>query len=187
MYKKLATEGMHGDNVGIRLRGVGSEAAEVAESASGTAGEEGATADALVTSKGTQKITGGGYRTAAVGEGNEGVVYLLKDAGTGQILKVGKTEAETITSRFQKYEAASRYSGRTLEADILEVNKTRPFTTESVERAVRSHYELMGEKLPWDNTGGRLGRVGPGVPGTRLPRLLREQGYDWEGEELIRK
>jgi hypothetical protein len=161
-------------------------AAAAAGSLAADAPKGGASIDALVSSRGTVKISGGDYRNAAVGEGSDGALYLLKDAKTGEVLKVGKTEAETAVGRFQKYETASRYTGRTLEVEILDVKKTGSFTTESAEKAVRSHYELMGEKLPWDNTGGRLGRPGPGVPGTRLPRSLREQGYAWEGTELIR-
>ena len=146
-----------------------------------------ASIDALVSSRGTLGITGGAYRTAQLGQGSDGILYLLRDSDTGRILKIGKTEADTFLGRFQKYEAASRYSGLKLEAEIFDVKKTGSFTTETAERALRSFHELMGETLPWDNTASRLGRPGPGVPGTHLPRPLREQGYAWEGNELVKR
>ena len=70
--------------------------------------------------------------------------------------------------------------------DTLTVQKNSGKSIESIEMEIRTQLGAEGHTLPWDNTGNRLGRPGPGVPGTRLPSRLSSEGYRWEGERLVK-
>src|SRR4029079_9535450 len=114
------------------------------------------------------------------------IVYVLRDAQTGELLKVGKTEIENFISRFRVYEKAAQDTRRHLVGDAWTVAKDAGRTIETVESDIRANLAAQGHSLPWDNTGKRLGRTGPGVPGTRLGSRLSKQGYRWEGENLVK-
>jgi hypothetical protein len=112
---------------------------------------------------------------------------MLKDNTTGEILKVGKSETGTFVGRFEKYQTAGTKTGRDLVADVLTIDKTNSHTLEAVENQARQNLEKLGHTLPWDNTKGRLGRPGPGVPFTRLNKSLREK-YKWDAHgNLVKK
>ncbi len=128
----------------------------------------------------------GEWRSTQFTSGQSGIVYVLRDKATGQVLKVGKTEVGTFRGRFEKYALAAKQNGRELVVDVFTVPKGSTRTLESIEAEVRRGVGAISGDLPWDNTQGRLGRPGPGVPGTRLPRRLREQGYRWENGELVK-
>ena len=128
----------------------------------------------------------GDWRSTQFTSGQSGIVYVLRDKNTGEKLKVGKTEPGTFVGRFEKYATAARQQERELVVDTFTVPKGGGKTIEAIEAEVRRGVGAIGGPLPWDNTQGRLGRVGPGVPGTRLPRRLRQQGYRWEGNKLIK-
>jgi hypothetical protein len=128
----------------------------------------------------------GDWRTTKFTSGQTGIVYVLKDRTTGQILKVGKTETGKFVGRFEKYATAGRQQGRDLALDVFTLPKGGDKTLEALEAEVRRGVGAIGGPLPWDNTDQRLGRAGPGVPGTRLPRRLRDQGYRWEGDKLVK-
>ena len=92
----------------------------------------------------------------------EGLVYVLKDASSGEALKVGQTTAGKFVGRFEKYVAAGKRSDRNL---LLEVFETPLAERGQIEGALRKTFG-RAPKLPWDNAGRppRLGRRGPGVP-----------------------
>ncbi|NSL88408.1 hypothetical protein ECE50_016330 [Chitinophaga sp. Mgbs1] len=119
------------------------------------------------------------WRPVSLNGNQEGVVYVLKDADTGELLKVGKTEASTITERFRKYQTAGKKTGRNLVVDALTIDKSNSHTIQAVEKQVRNYFLEQGHPLPWDNTDNRLGRDGPGVPFTRLSRKHRDE-YKWD-------
>jgi RHS repeat-associated protein len=113
------------------------------------------------------------------------VLYVLRDLDTGELLKIGKTEAEVkkYEGRFSKYTKASTYTGRNLEIQTIEIELSGK--AEETEKIVREKLSSEGEQLLWDNTKQRLGRPGPGVPGTRDSRLKNE--WEWQGENYVRK
>lgn len=119
-------------------------------------------------------------RTAYKGStSTDGVVYILRDADTGQILKVGKTEANNLTGRFGSYQtAADRLkAGMNVTVEVIPLQPGANAT--KVETSVRARLEAAGEALPWDNTGNRLGRPGPGSPFASIPRELRDH-WQWD-------
>jgi hypothetical protein len=128
----------------------------------------------------------GSWRSTTFETGQPWIIYVLKDKKTGEMLKVGKTEIGTWVGRFEKYATAGRRLGRELVLDAFTLPKTSTKTLRQLEAEVRRGAGAIGGPLPWDNEEGRLGRVGPGVPGTLLPRRLREQGYRWEGNNLVK-
>lgn len=134
-------------------------------------------------------------------EGKKDLVYALRDADTGEILKVGRTESETIIGRLQQYATAGteKYSGRNLVLDVAEANTTAKRTLGQVENEMRAKMleDLRAADptaaepslLPWDNSPGaggkgRLGREGPGTPSVR-DHAMRERGAVWEGEKVV--
>ncbi|WP_437652716.1 DUF6531 domain-containing protein [Sorangium sp. So ce1182] len=128
----------------------------------------------------------GDWRKVTFSSNQQGIVYVLRDANTSELLKVGKTEMSTYTGRFEKYVTAGNKTNRALVLDAFTLPKTSTMTIESVEKQIRNHIESIGHKLPWDNTRQRLGYEGPGVPHTRLNRKLR-QTHEWVGERLVPK
>ena len=105
---------------------------------------------------------------------------MLRDAQTGEYLKIGKTEVGSFQDRFRFYEDASEFTGRRLEVDTFTF-KSEGFSPQKIEDQIRQNLTSQGHSLPWDNSPvgvgkqGRLGRPGPGVPGTRLPKRLRDE------------
>ncbi len=69
---------------------------------------------------------------------------------------------------------------------MFTVDKNSAYSIEAIEKQIRENLEKQGHSLPWDNTENRLGRSGPGVPGTRLNRKLRAT-HTWDGEKLVCK
>jgi len=104
-------------------------------------------------------LAGTTWRQAAFEDG--GLVYLLRDANTEQILKVGQTTPQTFTGRFKAYVSASQKTGRVLEVEVFEVPAEMRGL---IEGQFRQHLGATPGGLPWDNTGGRLGRTGQGIP-----------------------
>ncbi|ODS25042.1 hypothetical protein AB835_00620 [Candidatus Endobugula sertula] len=99
----------------------------------------------------------------------------------GMILKVGKTSSGGMTSRFTIYKNAvelARQNGVSIKDFQLEVTPlSTKYKQESdsvdVESVLRNKMMEEGHIMPWDNTsvgnsGGRLNRPGPGVPGERI-------------------
>jgi hypothetical protein len=88
-----------------------------------------------------------------------GLVYILRDGKTGELLKVGQTTRSRFIGRFEKYVSAGNRTNRSLVLDVFETAKNRG----RIEIEVRKYLGGMFN-LPWDNTAGRLGRSGPGIP-----------------------
>ena len=120
----------------------------------------------------------GKWQTTKFANDADSIVYVLRDAKTGELLKVGKSGVNKFIGRFSPYAKAGQRTGRTLELDAISFKKG-DFSAEAVEKQIRENLRRNGHRLPWDNTGGRLGRQGPGVPGASLPRRLRSK-YKWD-------
>lgn len=131
----------------------------------------------------TLKLDGAWKQASWPGE-QEGLVYVLRDARSGELLKVGKSETSKFNGRFEPYARAGVRTGRELELDVWSISKEAGRTVEFVEAQVRAHLEGQGHKLPWDNTNRRLGRLGPGVPGV-IQSSSAKQGWVWEGENYV--
>ncbi|WP_338871435.1 hypothetical protein [Myxococcus stipitatus] len=158
---------------------------EVGEKVSARKGRE-ATKDIVLSGEQkTLSLSGKWYETEWL-SGQEGIVYVLRDARSGEILKVGKTEVSAFDSRFQPYARAGRRTGRELELDAWAVPMSSERTIESLEGDVRRHLESQGHLLPWDNTNSRLGRPGPGVPGVYQSSTAKK-GFHWNGDSYTKK
>jgi hypothetical protein len=116
------------------------------------------------------------WRKSAVFQGGQSqVVYVLNDATTGEILKVGKTTVDSMTGRFGQYVTAGNKWGRKLTVDVYTMRKRPGRTVQVFEKEMRAGLEKMGHRLPWDNTDGRLGREGGGIP---EPKPLSESSAE---------
>lgn len=107
-----------------------------------------------------------GWQKAVDFSGVEGgVVYVLRDVSSGELLKVGKTTWFRSPTRFEDYIRVGRREGRSLVVDLYNA-PARPggWRPEAYERELRSMIEELGHPLPWDNTGNRLNRSGSGLP-----------------------
>jgi hypothetical protein len=104
--------------------------------------------------------------------GQTQIVYVLRDATTGEFLKVGKTTVGEIADRFGEYVAAGNKWSRRLAADAWTFRARTTTNIEAFEAEIRAGLERAGARLPWDNTrvpkkGPRLGRPGQGIPDTK--------------------
>jgi Domain of unknown function (DUF4157) len=104
--------------------------------------------------------------------GQTQIVYVLRDATTGEFLKVGKTSVGEIADRFGEYVAAGNKWSRKLAADAWTIRARSKTNVEAFEKEMRAGLESAGARLPWDNTrvpgkGPRLGRPGQGIPDTK--------------------
>jgi len=147
----------------------------------------------VVTSQQKVDLSNPNWRNVNWGKPNDSIVYILKDAKTGQILKIGKSEVANVVDRFGKYEQAAKYTGRQLELDVVSVpQSSMNLKVGGLENQIRQNALNAGESLPWDNSripgvGTNLGRPGPGVPGTRWPSRLQRQGWEWQGENAVQR
>lgn len=118
-------------------------------------------------------------------KGDDSIVYILRDADTGQAMKVGKSEVSNFEERFDDYVSAQKVTGRNLKVETIAFDSTK-VTPEKVESQIRNHLEKQQEELPWDNTKQRLGRPGPGVPGGQGSKKLQSEGWHWSGENYVK-
>ena len=107
----------------------------------------------------TLELSGTVWRQTKFGQ--KGLVYVLRDVGTGEVLKVGQTVASKFIGRFEKYVTAGVRNGRKLAVDVIETSESM---RGQVEGEIRRTMGSSPRSLPWDNTGRRLGRPGPRVP-----------------------
>jgi hypothetical protein len=136
---------------------------------------------------------------AELTQGEHELLYALRDARTGEILKIGKTESGTLIGRAEKYATAGseQYANRELVMDIVSIKAPEGSSLGTVENQARASMEAsitqewggtqgpQGQPpLRWDNTEQRLGYKGPGTPGVRT-REMREKGLYWEGERVV--
>jgi hypothetical protein len=118
-------------------------------------------------------LTNSAWRKTLEFEGGQTqIVYVLRDATTGEFLKVGKTTVGEIADRFGEYVAAGNKWSRKLAADAWTIRARSKTNVEAFEKEVRAGLEGAGARLPWDNTrvpgkGPRLGRPGQGIPDTK--------------------
>jgi hypothetical protein len=99
-------------------------------------------------------------------------VYVLRDATTGEILKVGNFKVSNILDRFGQYVTAGNKWSRKLVAHVWPLRGREATKVEAFEAQIRAGVEQAGARLPWDNTrvrgkGPRLGRAGQGIPDTK--------------------
>jgi hypothetical protein len=96
--------------------------------------------------------------------GQTQVVYVLQDSTTGELLKVGKTDVDSIFTRFNEYVTAGNKWSRKLAVDVWTFRGRSLTKVEAFEGEMRAGLERAGARLPWDNTKNRLGRRGQGIP-----------------------
>jgi hypothetical protein len=107
-------------------------------------------------------------------------IYILREVG-GKILKVGKTSFKGIRQRARKYMNAARENNMEVEWEVYPLEKpprgTKAKSAEFYEKKLRDAMEGLNEEMPWDNTGGRLGRTGFGTPGegVRRSKISKEE------------
>ncbi len=127
-------------------------------------------------------LTNSAWRQTLKFEGGQTqIVYVLRDATTGEFLKVGKTTVAGIADRFGEYVAAGNKWSRSLAADVWTIRARSKTNIEAFEKEMRAGLESAGARLPWDNTGRRLGRRGQGIPDTKP---LTETQFIDEAEQL---
>ena len=124
------------------------------------------------------------WRSVTFEGGQSQVVYVLRDIATGEVLKVGKTTVSSLEGRFGEYVSAGNKWGRKLAADVYTLRKRPGRTVQVFEKEIRAGLENMGHRLPWDNTDGRLGRKGKGIP---APKPISEGGSDLEFIDEVEK
>jgi hypothetical protein len=130
----------------------------------------------------TPQMVGKNLGAARLKPGQE-ALYVLRQVG-GKILKPGKTSFEGIAERIRSYKNAARLENIEVEWEVYPLGTDKPEIAEYYEQKLRDALEAQGEEMPWDNTGGRLGRKGFGTPGegVRRSKILRE-----DMEALLRK
>ncbi|WP_223807125.1 DUF4157 domain-containing protein [Montanilutibacter psychrotolerans] len=133
----------------------------------------------------------------------EQVIYVLRDATTGAVLKVGKVRPEKIAARFNVYKNAGVEVGLKLEIEVTRVRELGSTKVEQFENALRMRLEQEGHIMPFDNspesgrlrpagtdlptTGpitrqGRLGFAGPGTPyDSRSAKLRKSHDFLRDG------
>lgn len=125
------------------------------------------------------------YGSSAEAASEKGVIYVLKDAKAGEVLKVGVDKADSLPEVWRRYKNAQDWVPHrdlVMEATVVDPNGA---TLQSIEKQVHQAFTDAGHKLPWDNDypKGRLGRPGPGIPGVRSSERIK-QGYEWVPGEL---
>jgi hypothetical protein len=101
------------------------------------------------------------FRQLPIRDGDQ-AVYVLRDTASGAVLKVGI--AENHPGRFTQYRNAGNKLGLRLELEVAVVQPRGGKTIRDVETGLRSRMEAEGHVMPWDNSGGRLGRPDRGTP-----------------------
>lgn len=109
----------------------------------------------------THTIAAADFRSVPMKKGDQ-AIYILRDAASGAVLKVGI--AENHLTRLTQYANAGRKLGRQLMLDVAVVTPRSGTTIRDVEVSLRNRLDQEGQVLPWDNTGGRLGRSDRGTP-----------------------
>jgi hypothetical protein len=109
-----------------------------------------------------------GWRALTLKGGTQ-IVYILADSRTGEVLKVGKSTRRSFKTRFGEYVAAGNKWGRRLKITMFTLRRRSGKSIGQFEAEIRAGMERAGYRLPWDNTNGRLGRVGKGIP---VPKSL---------------
>lgn len=109
-----------------------------------------------------------GWRAMSLKGGTQ-IVYILSDSRTGEVLKVGKSTRRSFKARFGEYVSAGNKWGRKLKVTMFTLRQRSGKTVGQFEAEIRAGMERAGHRLAWDNTNGRLGRVGKGIP---VPKSL---------------
>jgi len=98
---------------------------------------------------------------------DQDALYVLRNEH-GAVLKVGKTSEKAIKGRFSVYKRAGKLTDIDVQVEVYPLDMkalaTSGKTAEAYEAILRASMEGQ-ESMPWDNTGGRLGRPGFGTPG----------------------
>ena len=121
-----------------------------------------------------QTLKSGDFSKAKLALGQD-ALYIVRDAD-GSVLKVGKTSESAITGRLRVYKNAEKLEGRTIQVEVYPLKPGKQ-KAETFEAALRKKMVADGHAMPWDNTGGRLGRSGFGTPGegARTPPVSMEK------------
>jgi hypothetical protein len=145
----------------------------------------------------------------------DSILYVLRNTETGEIYKVGKTEAKWTEGRFRErlYEgrfraykqAITKHNNQSkaskgafdeiqLEVDSISIRPGEGITAESIEKHVRNNLQAKimretgkrkEEVLKWDNKIDGLKRSGPGVPFTTLGSKYKKLGWRWDSMGIL--
>lgn len=118
-------------------------------------------------------------QTLDFARGQTQVVYVLRDATTGEFLKIGKTTVASISNRFGEYVTAGNKWSRKLVADVWTFRARSAKSAEAFEAELRAGLKKAGARLPWDNT--ERARPGQGIP---MPKEQTETEFIDEVEQL---
>ncbi|HBE58963.1 MAG TPA: hypothetical protein DEG17_21045 [Cyanobacteria bacterium UBA11149] len=91
---------------------------------------------------------------------------------------------DNFKRRFADYVTAQGHTGRKLEIETYLVPTSQKIPLKTFETHLRQKLISEGHKLPWDNTGARLGYQGKGIPSFLTPEQ-KKQGHYWEGDRLV--
>ena len=111
-----------------------------------------------------------GWRSMSLKGGTQ-IVYILADSKTGEALKVGKSTRASFKAGFAEYVSAGNKWGRRLKVTMFTIRQRSSKTINAFEAEIRAGMERAGFPLRWDNTNGRLGRTGKGIP---VPQSMSE-------------
>jgi hypothetical protein len=118
-------------------------------------------------------------QTLDFARGQTQVAYVLRDATTGEFLKVGKTTVAAVSNRFGEYVTAGNKWSRKLVVDVWTFRARGAKSAEAFEAELRAGLKKAGARLPWDNTPRT--RPGQGVP---MPKEQTETEFIDEVEQL---
>jgi Domain of unknown function (DUF4157) len=169
--RRLQEIGSHESNLGDALNDPSAIAPSTHGEVPSPTGGQGATADRLRAFGAevgeTRTIKATEFGSLAVEPDTE-LLYVLRDSD-GTVLKVGKTAGDTaIDTRFPRYDLAERRLDMGLTLEVTEITPAAGKTLDFYEGQLRAQLEGEGNIMPWDNTGNRLGRGGPGTPYTPI-------------------
>jgi len=129
----------------------------------------------------------GKWSATKLPSGHNAIVYIVRDVKNNVILKPGETI--DLAGRFDVYERAGKILSREIVVDIwsYEVSCSPNKKPSGIETLVRNRLIEKGYKLPWENSGRRLGHRGPGIPGERIPPEYESEGDRWDGETYVER
>ncbi len=81
---------------------------------------------------------------------SDSTVYIVRDTGSGELLKVGETGS--WESRFSEYVRRARSEGRTLDVSVFRIETNVKLDRVAIERQMRLNLKDEGHLLPWDAT-----------------------------------
>ncbi|MEQ8998983.1 MAG: DUF4157 domain-containing protein [Coleofasciculus sp. B1-GNL1-01] len=112
------------------------------------------------------------------------IIYVLRDAKSGAIIKSGKTTGRSYIDRFNRYRRAAEKLDLKLQLEVTSVSNLGTNKIQYYEQRLNRGLESEGHLLPWDNFSTRLDRDGPAVPFDDLSsENPKYKTHEWNNEE----